>query len=78
MTSKDHLNGTTRCAEAAKTLELDESDIVIDIQGDEPLLDPKDIDKMINFFDIKKEKKLSKCNQILFFYSNKIQHPCIL
>lgn len=56
LTSKDHLNGTTRCAEAARTLELDDGDIVIDIQGDEPLLDPKDINKMINFFDIKKHE----------------------
>ena len=56
LTSKDHLNGTTRCAEAARILELDDGDIVIDIQGDEPLLDPKDINKMINFFDIKKHE----------------------
>ena len=56
LTSKDHLNGTTRCAEAARKLKLDDGDIVIDIQGDEPLLDPKDINKMINFFDIKKHE----------------------
>ena len=41
MTSEDCNNGTERIAEAANTLD---ADYFIDIQGDEPLIDPKHID----------------------------------
>ena len=46
ITSKKHKNGTERIAEVAKKFK---PKLVIDIQGDEPLVDPKDIDKVINF-----------------------------
>jgi 3-deoxy-manno-octulosonate cytidylyltransferase (CMP-KDO synthetase) len=46
MTSKKHRNGTERIYEVAKKYKCK---LVIDIQGDEPLVDPKDIDKVINF-----------------------------
>jgi len=42
MTSEDCLTGTDRVAEAYKKLDK-EYDIVINVQGDEPLVDPKDI-----------------------------------
>ena len=54
LTKSEHQNGTERCAEAAQTLELDSNDIVVDIQGDEPLLNPNDINNLINFFDPQK------------------------
>ena len=44
MTSKDALTGTDRVAEAAQKLEYD---IFINVQGDEPILDFKDIIKCI-------------------------------
>ena len=47
LTKSEHQNGTERCAEAAQTLELDSNDIVVDIQGDEPLLNPNDINNLI-------------------------------
>ncbi len=40
MTSDSHQSGTDRLAEAAETLN---SDIVVNIQGDEPLIDPNSI-----------------------------------
>ena len=43
MTSSQHTNGTERCGEAASILGLEPQDIVIDIQGDEPLVDPEHI-----------------------------------
>ena len=46
LTSKKHNNGTERIAEVAKKFN---PKLVIDIQGDEPLVDPTDIDKVINF-----------------------------
>ena len=41
MTSRDHPSGTDRVAEAARALE---ADIVVNVQGDEPLLEPDWID----------------------------------
>lgn len=47
MTSKDHLSGTDRVAEAALGLE---ADIIVNIQGDEPLLDPEAINQAVKPF----------------------------
>ena len=45
MTHSDHLTGTDRIAEAATRIE---ADVYLNIQGDEPLLDPADIIKIVN------------------------------
>ncbi len=50
MTSNKHINGTERIAEAARKLKLKDNDIIVDVQGDEPLIDPKQIDNTIKFF----------------------------
>jgi len=39
-------SGTDRCAAVART---EESDIVVNIQGDEPLIDPADLDSLVGF-----------------------------
>src|SRR5437773_934954 len=44
MTSPDHASGTDRLAEVARVLP---ADLFVNIQGDEPLLDPQDIDGLI-------------------------------
>lgn len=49
MTRSDHISGTDRCAEAAQT--LTEFDIIINVQGDEPFIDPKPIEQMITLFE---------------------------
>lgn len=41
MTSEKHISGTDRLAEAARMINCD---IVVNIQGDEPFIDPKNID----------------------------------
>ena len=56
MTSSKHKNGTERIAEAAKKLKLKDEDIIVDVQGDEPLIDPKQIDRAVNFFKKKNLK----------------------
>jgi 3-deoxy-manno-octulosonate cytidylyltransferase (CMP-KDO synthetase) len=48
ITSKKHKNGTERILEGY-TKQKKQYDLVIDIQGDEPLLNPKHIDEVINF-----------------------------
>jgi len=45
MTSEDCMTGTDRVAEAAKQID---ADVIINVQGDEPLLDPNDIIKVMN------------------------------
>lgn len=47
LTSKKHKCGTDRIAEAIRKLKI-KFDQIINIQGDEPLIDPKNIDKVIN------------------------------
>ena len=45
MTSENCLTGTDRLAEVAKKID---ADIYVNVQGDEPLIDPKDIQKVID------------------------------
>ncbi|NOX84724.1 MAG: 3-deoxy-manno-octulosonate cytidylyltransferase [Chlorobi bacterium] len=55
MTCKGHENGTSRCAEAVEILEKENPgfrfDVVINIQGDEPFIDPFQIDKVAAIFE---------------------------
>lgn len=41
MTRADHVSGTDRLAEAARKLRLKDSEIVVNVQGDEPLIPPQ-------------------------------------
>jgi len=47
MTSKKCRSGTERICEAIQKLKLNSNDIVVNIQGDEPLLEPHLIDKAV-------------------------------
>ncbi len=40
ITREDHASGTDRIAEVAERLQWDDADIVVNVQGDEPLLEP--------------------------------------
>jgi 3-deoxy-manno-octulosonate cytidylyltransferase (CMP-KDO synthetase) len=46
MTSPEHRSGTDRIAEAVCSMELDENDVVINIQGDQPNFPPPILDQV--------------------------------
>lgn len=50
MTSSDHQSGTDRCAEVLKNIK-GSFDVVINIQGDEPFIDPAQIELVANCFN---------------------------
>ncbi len=52
MTSSEHRSGTDRCAEAYAKLDC-KADIIINIQGDEPFIAPKQIETLIRCFENK-------------------------
>lgn len=54
MTLRNHKSGTDRIGEAVKNIACD---IVVNIQGDEPFIDPKNIDRAIE--PLLKEKRLN-------------------
>ena len=59
MTRADHSTGTDRLAEAARRLRLKGSDIVVNVQGDEPLVDPALIRKVARLLLQKKKASMS-------------------
>ena len=59
MTSKKNRSGTDRVAEAAEKIGLDLEDIVINVQGDQPLLDPVCIKDMVTPFYSEKNINMS-------------------
>lgn len=48
MTSDKHQSGTDRINEAANILGLDQDDIIINVQGDEPFIEPEVVEAVIN------------------------------
>ena len=47
MTSARHRSGTDRIAEAVETMGLKDDDIVVNIQGDQPLFEPVQVDEVV-------------------------------
>lgn len=53
MTSDSHVSGTSRLGEVVSNLEINGQhpfDVIINIQGDEPFIDPTQIDKVVSMF----------------------------
>ena len=48
MTDPEHLSGTDRVAEVIKDID---ADVILNIQGDEPMLDPVIVNQLIDAFE---------------------------
>lgn len=59
MTRADHPSGTDRLAEAAKQLKLKDSEIVVNVQGDEPLIPPRLIAQVAKLLQKRKDAQVS-------------------
>tara|TARA_R110002124_G_scaffold181837_1_gene349254 strand:+ start:87 stop:848 length:762 start_codon:yes stop_codon:yes gene_type:complete len=62
MTSKEHKTGTNRCLEAMEIIMNEEGldpDVIINIQGDEPLLQPDQLKKLVACFEEDKNVDLA-------------------
>jgi 3-deoxy-manno-octulosonate cytidylyltransferase (CMP-KDO synthetase) len=55
MTSKNHESGTERCGEVLENTS-EHFDVIVNIQGDEPFIEPSQISNLISLFDEKNVK----------------------
>jgi len=82
MTSSQHTSGTDRCAEVATIFSLSNSDIIVNIQGDEPFIREEEINQLIHLFEdhtiqiatlakpIVDEKDITNKNKVKVVFSN--------
>ena len=63
LTSNKHISGTDRCNEALQSLKK-KYDLVINVQGDEPIINPKIIDDIINKFQLENDEIVSVAKPI--------------
>ena len=61
MTSKNHISGTDRIAEVASKID---SEIIINLQGDEPLINPLQIEALISLMNNEEILIGTQCNAI--------------
>ena len=65
MTRADHPSGTDRIAEAVQVLRLGDQDIVVNVQGDEPLISPQLISQVAALLEKLKDASVSTaCHEI--------------
>ncbi len=57
MTREDHPNGTSRLAEVAE--KFPDADVIVNVQGDEPMIPPEIIDRLANAFAEEPELKMA-------------------
>ena len=89
MTDIKHTNGTDRVYEAAQKLDLKDIDFIMNVQGDEPMIDPVDIRNLNNLskennynistlaFNIEKKEDYVNENIVKVITKNKISNNSI-
>lgn len=63
LTNASHKTGSDRLAESCNALQLEDDELIINVQGDEPFIDPVDIDNLANL-------ALSKNANMVTLYSD--------
>jgi 3-deoxy-manno-octulosonate cytidylyltransferase (CMP-KDO synthetase) len=81
MTRPDHASGTDRIAEVAERLQWDDADIVVNVQGDEPLLDASLIEAVAGALQSDPDAAISTAAHRLstiddFFNTNVVKVVC--
>ena len=76
MTSKEHENGTSRIIEVINTPEYNDFDFIINIQGDEPLIDIKSINLLADNY--RKEKSEIVTLKKEFNKNENVENPNIV
>jgi 3-deoxy-manno-octulosonate cytidylyltransferase (CMP-KDO synthetase) len=59
LTRTDHPSGSDRLAEACDLLDLQDSDVVVNVQGDEPLIDPASINAAAELLQTRNDCSMS-------------------
>ena len=59
MTRSDHISGSDRLAEACELLKLNDQEIVVNVQGDEPLIAPESIDAVAHLLAARHDCSMS-------------------
>ena len=59
MTRSDHLSGSDRLAQACDILKLNDQEIVVNVQGDEPLIAPESIDAVAHLLAARDDCSMS-------------------
>ncbi|SMN17034.1 3-deoxy-manno-octulosonate cytidylyltransferase [uncultured Candidatus Thioglobus sp.] len=65
MTSDQHISGTSRIAQVLNELNIADDEIIVNVQGDEPMLDPKVIDQVANNLYKSKLQMATLCEPVL-------------
>ena len=72
LTREDHLNGTSRIAEVCE--KITDFDVIINIQGDEPLIEKDMINSLIDSFKVERNLKMSTLKHKLHSWED-IENP---
>ena len=64
MTSKDHVSGTDRIQEVVSLMDISDDKIVVNVQGDEPLIPPEVINQVANNLNNSSASMATLCEKI--------------
>jgi len=74
LTSPDHKSGTDRVNEAVELLGLGEEELIVNLQGDEPLIEPEVIERVLERLkNLKRSFKMVSCYKSIGF--REVQDP---
>tara|TARA_Y100001970_G_scaffold285454_1_gene405265 strand:- start:2198 stop:2920 length:723 start_codon:yes stop_codon:yes gene_type:complete len=75
ITNSGHETGSDRIAEAAKKLNLDNDQIIVNVQGDEPFVDPDDIN---NLYDLMINQSINMATLYSALNSNDLKNTNVV